>query len=262
MVSAPRRSTFNPLGFIVAAFLFAAMLAGCPPSYPNCDNDGHCKKYSEVCVDGKCKQCKSDATCTALDACMTCQANACVRTAGCCKSDLDCPDGRCAKGPGETTGTCVAGCSSKEDCPAGQRCQNGACVPDVGCSDDSFCPAGQKCQNGECVVACELEPVYFDFNEHVIKLSEESKVSGNADCIKTSGFQVAVEGHCDERGSDEYNLALGQRRANSLARQYKALGIGDGNIKGVISFGEERPTCNEPSESCWTKNRRAETVRK
>lgn len=262
MVRASNTNIFAPLGFIASALLFAALLTGCPKSYPNCDNDSTCKKYNEVCVDGKCKQCATDTHCKAIDGCMTCSANTCVRAPDCCKSDLDCPNGRCAKAPGAATGMCVAGCSDSNACPPGQRCANGACVPDVGCSDDSFCPAGQKCQNGECVAGCSLESVYFDFNEHAIKLSEESKVSTNADCIKSSGFQVAVEGHCDERGSDEYNLALGQRRANSVSRQYKALGVGDGAIKGVISFGEERPTCTDADESCWSRNRRAETVRK
>jgi len=251
-----------PFGFLVSGLLFATLLTGCPKSYPDCDNDSTCKKYKEVCVDNKCKQCGTDAHCTAIDACMTCQGNACVRTTGCCKSDIDCKSGRCAKAPGATTGMCAAGCSSTNDCPAGQRCADGACVPDVGCTDDSKCAAGQKCQNGECVAACELKPVYFDFNEHTIKLAEEKKVSANAECVKSAGFTVAIEGHCDERGSDEYNLALGQRRANSVARQYKALGLGGSSISGVISFGEERPTCNDASETCWSSNRRAETVRK
>ncbi|HPE63993.1 MAG TPA: OmpA family protein, partial [Methanothrix sp.] len=63
-----------------------------------------------------------------------------------------------------------------------------------------------------------------------------------------------------ERGSDEYNLALGQRRAASVVRQYQALGVARENLS-VISYGEEKPVCGESNESCWSKNRRVETVR-
>jgi peptidoglycan-associated lipoprotein len=251
-----------PLGFVASALLFAATLTGCPKSYPHCDNDATCKKFNEVCVDGQCKQCSTDNHCQAIDACMTCQANACVRTPGCCKSNLDCPDGRCSRAPGASSGTCVAGCEASSDCPAGQKCTNGACVPDVECSDDSACPTGQRCDGTRCVAGCTVETVYFDFNESAIRLDQESAVSRNAACLKSNGSRVSLEGHCDDRGSDEYNMALGQRRANSVAKQYKALGVGEGQITGVISYGEERGVCTDADEGCWSRNRRVESVSK
>ena len=103
------------------------------------------------------------------------------------------------------------------------NCNGGTCVQ---CSNDSQCPAGLKCKDGECTTACNLEPVYFDFNEYAIRLDQENQVSKNASCLKESSqASVQVEGHCDERGSDEYNLALGERRSRSVSSQYKALGV-------------------------------------
>jgi peptidoglycan-associated lipoprotein len=112
------------------------------------------------------------------------------------------------------------------------------------------------------VPGCKVETVYFDFNEDAIRLDQESVVSGNAACLKANGSKVGLEGHCDDRGSDEYNLALGQRRANSVAKQYKALGVSEGQISGTVSYGEERGVCSDPDEGCWSRNRRVESVAK
>ncbi|MFO0744063.1 MAG: OmpA family protein [Myxococcota bacterium] len=231
---------------------------GCGPSYPDCDNDKNCKAHNEVCVDGKCKECRDDSACTARDACMSCQGNECLRRPGCCKSDVDCPGGRCNRDDGAATGTCGPQCVNNSDCPDGQSCVNGRCSAATGCTSDSQCPSGLKCKGGECTTECELSTVYFDFNEHAIRLDQESAVSKNADCLKSSSHsETHVEGHCDERGSDEYNLALGERRARSVSSQYKALGVK--NLGRDVSFGEEKPVCGEANESCWKRNRRAET---
>ncbi|MCA9516720.1 MAG: OmpA family protein [Myxococcales bacterium] len=256
------RSLHGVLLTLVAGVLAALALSGCPKSYPDCDDDKGCKSHGEVCIDGKCRQCRDDSQCTKLDACMTCVANECVKRAGCCKSDLDCPNGKCFKNPGNPSGpgTCQE-CGNDSHCPSGQKCSNGSCVPDIACTDDSFCPDGQKCINGKCIVSsCEPTQVYFDFNEYVIRLDQESVVQANASCISKTTARWRAEGHCDERGSDEYNLALGQRRAASVVRQYQALGVARENLS-VISYGEEKPVCGESNESCWSKNRRVETVR-
>ena len=88
------RSLHGVLLTLVAGVLAALALSGCPKSYPDCDDDKGCKSHGEVCIDGKCRQCRDDSQCTKLDACMTCVANECVKRAGCCKSDLDCPNSR------------------------------------------------------------------------------------------------------------------------------------------------------------------------
>lgn len=72
-------------------------------------------------------------------------------------------------------------------------------------------------------------------------------------------FVFAVEGHCDDRGSIEYNLALGDRRASSAKKYLLSLSVADGNLQ-TVTYGEERPVCTESGESCWSRNRRAHFV--
>ena len=73
------------------------------------------------------------------------------------------------------------------------------------------------------------------------------------------GFKVVVEGNCDDRGTISYNIALGEKRANEVKAYYTRLGIAAENI-AVVSYGEEKPVCYEATQSCWAKNRRADTV--
>jgi len=121
------------------------------------------------------------------------------------------------------------------------------------------CPPGQRCDNGQCVQACSLQAVNFDFNESRIRLDQQDTINANGDCIKTNGKSVRVEGHCDERGTEEYNMALGERRASSSKRYLKNLGISSSSMR-TISYGEEKPVCTSSNESCWSQNRRAEFV--
>ena len=115
-IAAPWRNLAAVLGFVLAALT----VSGCPKSYPDCDDDSTCKKHNEVCVDGRCHQCRDNSQCSAIDACQTCQGNACVRRPGCCKSDLDCPNGKCWKqGDGETGqcgGVCQTSAAALESC--------------------------------------------------------------------------------------------------------------------------------------------------
>lgn len=243
----------------LGAVVLGALLVACGPKYPNCDGDEHCESHNQVCVDGQCRDCRDDSQCNEVDPCMECTGDyVCARKAGCCKSDLDCPGGRCWKDQGAEVGTCGGQCRSDDHCPDDQKCSGGQCVP-AGCYDDSACPAGQKCEDGKCVSAdCETETIYFDFDEHAIRLDQENKLSNNARCIRDSGQPHRLAGHCDERGSDEYNLALGQRRANAVKNAYVRLGVNAG-VLSTISYGEEMPTCTRHNESCWQQNRRVET---
>lgn len=106
----------------------------------------------------------------------------------------------------------------------------------------------------------ELVAVNFDYDKAV--LSEESRrvLRENAASLKKRpGVELQVAGHCDERGTTEYNLALGQRRANAVRNYYKYLGVKLSRMS-TISYGEERPACQESGEECWSRNRRAETL--
>lgn len=100
--------------------------------------------------------------------------------------------------------------------------------------------------------------VYFDFDSFVIKDEFKPVVESNAKLLSGSQQRrMVVEGHADERGSREYNLALGQKRAEAVVRSLSLLGVGGSQVEAV-SFGEERPAAQGSDEAAWAKNRRAE----
>lgn len=111
----------------------------------------------------------------------------------------------------------------------------------------------------EFVVAPDLQPVRFDFDATTVADAGRPALRANADYLKQHpDLEVLVEGHCDERGTTDYNLALGQRRAKAVRDYYMRLGVPGAKI-ATITFGEERPSCPRSDEDCWAENRRAET---
>jgi len=103
----------------------------------------------------------------------------------------------------------------------------------------------------------ELADVFFDFDKYDIRPSDARTLDSNANWLKSNpNHLVLIEGHCDERGTNEYNLALGERRAKSTMNYLVSQGVQANRIT-IISYGEERPQCTEHTESCWAKNRRA-----
>jgi peptidoglycan-associated lipoprotein len=110
----------------------------------------------------------------------------------------------------------------------------------------------------QAVSEIETNLVYFDFDSFELKAESRTVLQRKAEVLKAfPALSLTIEGHADERGTEEYNLALGQRRAQAVADFLGLLGIQAGRLK-TVSFGEERPTCTESNESCWAKNRRAE----
>ncbi len=106
-----------------------------------------------------------------------------------------------------------------------------------------------------------LKTVYFDFDRSNIRDDQITTLQGNSDFMKSnSSVRVVIEGHCDERGTNEYNMALGDRRARSSKEYLVNLGI-DPNRMNTISYGEERPLATCHDESCWWQNRRADFVK-
>ena len=105
-----------------------------------------------------------------------------------------------------------------------------------------------------------LGDVYFDYDRSALRDPERDRIARNADFLKSQPrFLLTIEGHSDERGTNEYNLALGERRANSVKDYLVSLGIAADRLR-TISYGEERPVCTESEESCWQQNRRAHHV--
>ena len=107
----------------------------------------------------------------------------------------------------------------------------------------------------------KLLDAYFDFNAYRLRPDAIEAVSQAAAALKSymdadPAIKLIVEGHCDERGSAEFNLALGDRRAESVRDLLSQLGIASARMT-TISYGENRPECSESSEACWQRNRRA-----
>ena len=105
-----------------------------------------------------------------------------------------------------------------------------------------------------------LKPIYFDFDKYDIRPTDAEILKGNAAYLKKfPNMKIQIEGHCDERGTTEYNLALGERRASSTKKYLNALGIAADRIS-IISYGEEKPFDSAHNEEAWAKNRRAHTI--
>ncbi len=104
------------------------------------------------------------------------------------------------------------------------------------------------------------DTVHFAFNQYNVEDSDKGILGRQAAWLqKYPSVRVSIEGHADERGTREYNLALGARRANAVKEFLVSQGISTGRIE-TISYGKERPMCTESSESCWAQNRRGVTV--
>jgi peptidoglycan-associated lipoprotein len=101
-----------------------------------------------------------------------------------------------------------------------------------------------------------LSDIHFDYNDFTVRPQDSELLRGNADWLqKNPARRVQIEGHCDERGSEEYNIALGAKRAQAAKEYLQTLGIADDRMS-TISYGKELPLCTEHTEDCWAENRR------
>lgn len=106
----------------------------------------------------------------------------------------------------------------------------------------------------------ELKTVYFDYDSDVLKAQARSTLKANAAWLKDhADIRVQITGNCDQRGTVEYNLALGERRADAVRDYYARLGVEAARIS-TISYGKERLACSDSTDQCWKMNRRAETL--
>lgn len=140
---------------------------------------------------------------------------------------------------------------------AGEGARGGAKESDAGTS------SLKQLQEGKPPItpaSSPLKDVYFDFDRYDLNADARTILRGNADWLKSNPrARIEIEGHCDERGTGEYNLALGAKRAQAAREYLTSLGI-DGARLSTISYGEEIPICKEQSEECWRQNRRARFV--
>jgi peptidoglycan-associated lipoprotein len=126
-------------------------------------------------------------------------------------------------------------------------------VAGSGASGEPASPTESKTIGGVTV-----SPVYFSFDDYTVNASSQTQLTQMADQMKANkGTVIQIEGHCDERGSIEYNLALGERRAQAVKNYLTNLGVEAARLS-TISYGEERPANEGHDEAAWQKNRRAE----
>jgi peptidoglycan-associated lipoprotein len=109
-------------------------------------------------------------------------------------------------------------------------------------------------------LGAKIQDIHFDYDRYDIREDAKPTMKAEASALsKNKGVKVIIEGHCDDRGTNEYNLALGERRAKAARDFLMSLGVPSSHI-GTVSYGEEKPLCADASESCWAKNRRAHFV--
>jgi peptidoglycan-associated lipoprotein len=108
--------------------------------------------------------------------------------------------------------------------------------------------------------ARSVNDVYFDYDKYDIRADQQGALQADAQFLQQhAGIRITIEGHCDERGSTEYNLALGTSRADAVKNALIQAGVAGDRIK-TISYGKEKPFCTESNESCWQQNRRGHFV--
>lgn len=233
------------------------LLSACGPEYPKCENDEHCAEKGEFCVNGLCQQCRDNSHCEGPG--MMCSGGKCMRRPGYCDENIPCPSGQKCR-----DNECGPECLDDAECGGSDYCESGRCVPRPECGEHAVnpaCPEGQECVAGRCqvrVTECTSEPVYFDFDDASIRGDQRGKLDALAACLKDARVAVRLAGHADERGTAEYNLALGQRRADSARRYLENMGV-PSNQLSTISYGEERPAAPGRGEDVWSRNRRVET---
>jgi len=237
--------------FAVTVALFGA---GCPASYPACETDKDCHT-KEFCVANKCQQCRDSNDCPAGQAC---KANKCEPIPGYCRSKADCPANQ------ECIASKCKACANDKECPGGQHCVKGTCSAKKPCKSDNDCPQDEDCVNGFCTkekapeakpTPCNLDAVFFDFNESALTTEATAVLARDAECLKQVKRPAQMIGHTDPRGTQEYNLALSERRAQSVRDHLGRLGV-EGNQLTVLPRGSlDAKGTDEPS---WAQDRRVD----
>jgi peptidoglycan-associated lipoprotein len=251
----PRPVTHSVLRAAQAAVLLLAGVAvlGCKPDYPSCETDKDCHD-KEFCVANKCQQCRDSNDCPAGS---SCNAGKCAAIPGYCRSKADCPANQ------ECLANKCRACASDKECPGG-FCVKGVCSKKKACKSDNDCAQNEDCVDGFCTTEkmaapppkqCALDAVYFDFNESALTTEATAALARDADCLKQVARAVTMVGHTDPRGTQEYNLALSERRAQSVRDHLGRLGV-DGTKLTILPRGAlDAKGTDEPS---WSQDRRVD----
>lgn len=253
---------------IVMALGGSVLLLACgKPTWPTCETDAHCADQDGVargfvCFDRTCVECIDDAQCAGRAPATTC----------------DLGSRRCVEPVAAAT---TPACSVDADCPAGQACNGGLCIPAAeaapilaGAADpyalfrslglEQCIPPAYRGANARASgpATVETQVIRFDFDRSAIRPDMRAALDHNARCLKQlQTLQLQVEGHADERGTTEYNLALGQQRAETVATYLQRAGLPADRVR-TISKGEGQPLCRRADETCWATNRRVELLQR
>ena len=253
---------------------FAALLAGCPAKlqYPECKVDTDCADHGQVCLAGFCKECREDANCAATPDKPVCKDALCSARPQCAKAE-DCPAGQKCTADGKCAAECAPE-TAAQDCGLGKKCIAGRCAAEEECLADADCGDGRACVDKVCKAQgdvtgstrsqklgdCEVKAIYFGFDDAALAPEARRQLEQDFDCLQRSAFRRALlSGHTDERGTTEYNLALGERRAEAVKKYLVGLGA-DGHKLKAVSYGKERAADPGHDESAWSRNRRVELV--
>lgn len=230
--------------------LWVCLATGCPDKkskYPACEGDKDCKE-GQHCVNKMCVECGEDSHCPEGQ---TCVNGGCQETKGMCTSDEQCEEGQVCK-----DGRCSA-CTTNTECGPGGKCQSGVCERPKACNVDEDCADDEDCIEGRCQkpwqseappdVTCELATVPFEFDKAVIAPEYRDMLNETAECIRKAPAErgVSIYGHADESGTEEYNIALSERRARAVADYLARLGVDPARLY-VIPKGETEPTGRGP----------------
>jgi peptidoglycan-associated lipoprotein len=167
----------------------------------------------------------------------------------------------CAKKPATAASTTSAPAPAAAPAPAPRATPPAGAAPSTAAPAPAPAPlagpAAPRPSPKEFAAVDALKDVHFEFDKYDIRPEDAKTLDANSSWLKSNAENlVLIEGHCDERGTNEYNLALGERRAKATMNYLVSQGVQANRIT-IISYGEERPVCNEKTESCWAKNRRA-----
>lgn len=228
-------------GMVIGLLLGGSTISCSGGKKPGCKADKDCKSGLH-CSSNKCVECATNDQCPKGK---TCEANACIAKPECTRDD-QCPAGKVCQ-----ANQCKP-CGSDGECGPGGKCEAGACKKANKCSKPEDCADDEDCVDGFCKkaggptqppdVSCTLSTIYFGFDDSNIQQSERDRLDKNGQCIESSkGKQLYVVGHTDTSGTEEYNIALSERRAQSVADYLARLGIDPARLQ-VVPKGETSPT--------------------
>jgi peptidoglycan-associated lipoprotein len=212
---------------VLSLAVLSMVLAACPspPKNGECKSSKDCEAqagFGKICVEGKCAECAADTD---------------------CKAGFTCAGAKCEPKPAPAVAPAPKPeCVADGDCGSGKGCQSGKCVSTIepACADVS------------------LFTVYFGFDQSTVTSDGGATLKSLAACLaKAPAKRVMLDGHCDDRGTTQYNLALGKKRAEAVKKYLSDLGVA--STIETNTFGKEQPRCRESNEACWSKNRRVET---